>query len=59
VAIQLRAPLAASWGLVAGEQKPDQIGRAMQAAWARVKKAQTRMWGDWMTIGDGLLEGRR
>ena len=39
--------------------KLDQIGRAMMAAWTRVKKAQTRMWGDWMTIGDGLLEGRR
>jgi hypothetical protein len=34
------------------------IGRAMQAAWARVKKAQSRMWGEWMTIGEGLLEGR-
>ena len=41
------------------KDKLDQIGRAMQAAWARVKKAQTRMWGDWMTIGEGLLEGRR
>src|SRR5262249_56174960 len=39
--------------------KLDQIGRAMQAAWSRVKKAQSRMWSDWMTIGDGLLEGRR
>jgi hypothetical protein len=37
----------------------DRIGRAMMAAWARVKKAQTRMWGEWMTIGEGLLEGRR
>jgi hypothetical protein len=36
-----------------------QIGRAMELAWGRVKKAQTRMWGDWMTIGEGLLEGRR
>ena len=41
------------------KDKLDQIGRAMMAAWQRVKKAQTRMWGDWMTIGDGLLEGRR
>jgi len=39
--------------------KLEQIGRAMQAAWSRVKKAQSRMWGDWMTIGEGLLEGRR
>lgn len=37
----------------------DRIGKAMQAAWARVKKAQTRLWGEWMTIGEGLLEGRR
>jgi hypothetical protein len=41
------------------KDKLDQIGRAMMAAWQRVKKAQTRMWGDWMVIGDGLLEGRR
>ena len=31
----------------------------MMLAWQRVKKAQTRMWGDWMTIGEGLMEGRR
>src|SRR5215813_13312137 len=37
----------------------DQIGRSMQQAWSRVKNAQSRMWGDWMTIGEGLLEGRR
>lgn len=41
------------------DDKLDQIGRAMMAAWGRVKKSQSRMWGDWMTIGDGLLEGRR
>ena len=41
------------------DDKLDQIGRAMMTAWQRVKKAQTRMWGDWMTIGEGLLEGRR
>src|SRR5262249_6318984 len=45
--------------LMDDKDKLDQIGRAMQAAWARVKKAQTKMWGDWMTIGEGLLEGRR
>ena len=28
-------------------------------AWGRIKKSQARMWGDWMTIGEGLLEGRR
>jgi hypothetical protein len=25
----------------------------------RIKKAQARMWDDWMTIGEVLLEGRR
>jgi hypothetical protein len=29
------------------------------AAWSRIKKAQTRMWGEWMVVGEGLLEGRR
>ena len=37
----------------------ERIGRAMQMAWSRIKKAQTKMWGDWMIVGDGLLEGRR
>jgi hypothetical protein len=37
----------------------EQIGHAMMLAWGRIKKAQARMWGDWMTIGEGLLEGRR
>lgn len=37
----------------------ERIGRAMMLAWTRIKKAQARMWGDWMTIGEGLLEGRR
>src|SRR5215468_4852115 len=45
--------------LMDGSDKLDQIGRAMQQAWSRVKNAQSRMWGDWMTIGEGLLEGRR
>jgi hypothetical protein len=40
-------------------ERIDQIGRAMQAAWSRVKKAQSRLWSEWMTIGEGLLEGRR
>ena len=39
--------------------KLEQIGKAMMAAWSRIKKSQARMWGDWMTIGEGLLEGRR
>jgi hypothetical protein len=40
-------------------EKLEQIGHAMMLAWGRIKKAQARMWGDWMTIGEGLLEGRR
>jgi uncharacterized small protein (DUF1192 family) len=39
--------------------KLEQIGHAMMLAWGRTKKAQARMWGDWMTIGEGLREGRR
>src|SRR5262249_49733535 len=45
-----------------GRRAPDVASRGprlMQAAWTRVKKAQSRLWGDWMTIGEGLLEGRR
>src|SRR5262249_34786665 len=41
------------------EDNLERIGRAMMLAWQRVKKAQARMWGDWMTIGEGLMEGRR
>lgn len=37
----------------------ERIGRAAQLAWSRIKKAQAKMWGDWMTIGEGLIEGRR
>src|SRR5262245_169896 len=37
----------------------ERIGRAMSAAWRRLKKDENRIWGDWMTIGDGLMEGRR
>lgn len=40
-------------------QKLEDICHAMMLAWGRIKKAQARMWGDWMTIGEGLLEGRR
>jgi len=36
----------------------DEIGKAMQAAWARVKKSEARLWSEWMTIGEGLMEGR-
>src|SRR5262245_60248065 len=41
------------------DDKVEAIGRAMMMAWARVKKSQSRMWGEWMTIGEGLFEGRR
>jgi hypothetical protein len=41
------------------DENLERIGTAMMKAWQRVKKAETRMWGDWMTIGEGLLEGRR
>jgi hypothetical protein len=40
-------------------ERMDQIGRSAMAAWSRIKKAQTRMWGDWMVVGEGLMEGRR
>jgi hypothetical protein len=37
----------------------EHIGHAMMLAWGRIKKAQARLWGEWMTIGEGLMEGRR
>jgi hypothetical protein len=40
-------------------ERMDQIGRSAMAAFARIKKADYRMWGDWMVVGEGLLEGRR
>jgi hypothetical protein len=40
------------------QENLENIGRAMMQAWSRVKKAQARMWGEWMTIGEGLLAGR-
>ena len=36
----------------------EEIGKAMQAAWTRVKKSEARLWSEWMIIGDGLMEGR-
>lgn len=36
-----------------------QISHATMLAWARMKKAQAKTWGEWMTIGEGLIEGRR
>lgn len=37
----------------------DAIGKAAMQAWGRIKKSHSRMWGEWMTIGEGLIEGRR
>jgi hypothetical protein len=37
----------------------ERIGQAMMKAWKQVKTAQARSWGQWMTIGEGLHEGRR
>jgi hypothetical protein len=37
----------------------DLIGRSAMAAWTRIKKAQSRLWADWMVVGEGLMEGRR
>jgi hypothetical protein len=37
----------------------ERIGHAMMLAWGRIKRTRDRMWGEWMTIGEGLLEGRR
>jgi hypothetical protein len=37
----------------------ERIGHAMMRAWGRIKKTRDRMWGEWMTIGEGLMEGRR
>src|SRR5262245_6514201 len=37
----------------------ERIGRGMGLAWLRVKKAQSKLWSDYMQIGEGLMEGRR
>src|SRR5262245_48892867 len=37
----------------------EDLGKAMQLAWRRIKISQSRLWSDWMTVGEGLLEGRR
>src|SRR5262245_62077671 len=37
----------------------ERLGHAMMLAWGRVKKMQSRTWGEWMTIGEGLLAGRQ
>ena len=40
------------------KKNAEQIGRNAMLAWSRIKRAQGRMWGDWMTLGEGLLAGR-
>jgi hypothetical protein len=37
----------------------DQLAHAAMLAWGRVKRAQSRNWSQWMTIGEGLLVGRK
>jgi len=37
----------------------ERIFNATRAAWKRIKTAQTRMWSDWMAVGEGLQEGQR
>jgi hypothetical protein len=41
------------------EDNLERIGKAMQKAWTSIKGAQARSWGQWVTIGEGLFEGRR
>jgi hypothetical protein len=36
----------------------DALGRAMERAWRRIKRTQSRLWSDWMVVGEGLLAGR-
>src|SRR5215475_589310 len=37
----------------------EEIGKAAMLAWSRIKKTHTKLWGEWMVIGEGLIEGRR
>jgi hypothetical protein len=36
----------------------DQLGQAAMLAWGRIKRARSRSWSEWMTIGEGMLAGR-
>src|SRR5258708_812334 len=36
----------------------ENAGLAAMRAWVRIKRAETRMWADWMLIGEGLQQGR-
>jgi len=37
----------------------EEIGKAAMQAWGRIKKTHTKLWGEWMVVGEGLIEGRR
>src|ERR1700760_2271005 len=37
----------------------EDFGKSAMSAWKRIKTAQSRMWADWMAVGEGLWEGRR
>jgi hypothetical protein len=41
------------------KKNSEQIGHDAMVAWNRIKRAQGRMWGDWMILGEGLLAGRQ
>jgi hypothetical protein len=38
-------------------KRPTSYHLVRKIGW-HIKRAQARMWGDWMTIGEGLMEGR-
>jgi hypothetical protein len=40
------------------EENLERLGHAGMLAWARLKKSQTRLWGEWMIIGEALMAGR-
>src|SRR5262245_32962560 len=40
------------------QEAVDQLSRAMEQAWRRIKRAESRLWGEWMIVGEGLLAGR-
>jgi hypothetical protein len=37
----------------------EQIARATTLAWGRIKKSEGRLYGEYMIVGEGLMEGRR
>ena len=36
----------------------NQLAHNAMLSWGRIKRAQSRTWAEWMTIGEGLLAGR-